>query len=187
MVIAPTHAECNAIAEGIRSRLKEHDRLRGGVEWDVLQNLSWTEAQKSDHDHFKRRRGLVVQINGHVKGFALGERLDVAAVSEGKVFVRGESDEHGKVRILPLKYATEYDIYERAKLEVCAGEQIRITGNSRTADGRPEQESGNRWRGPAVVTTTATFVGYVCSKKLSPSLRIPAVLREAVLFNKDYV
>jgi conjugative relaxase-like TrwC/TraI family protein len=104
-----------------------------GCQREVLDNLAWTDAQKSDADHYKR--GLVVQINDHVKGFALGEQLEVVGRSRDLVKVRSLSREGARVKALPLEAADTFSVYERKTLELCEGECIRITGNGYSADG----------------------------------------------------
>ncbi len=126
LVVAPTHAECADVTEGIREALKN------GTEWDVLRNLSWTEAQKSDSDQYKR--GQIVQINGHVKGFSLGEQVEVVGVRDGMVRVRCREAYKDKIKALPVSEPDKFGVYERDKLEICEGDQIRVTCNGRTAD-----------------------------------------------------
>ncbi len=132
-VVAPTHAECNDVTQTIRQALKERHVLKGGSDREILRNLSWTQAEKSDADHYNR--GLVVQINGHVKGFALGEQMEVIGVSDGMVRVRSDDGYHAKIKSLPLSEPEKFGVYKRDTIEVCEGDCIRITSNGRTADG----------------------------------------------------
>lgn len=134
LVIAPTHVECDDVTEGIRTAMKEKKMLGESVQWDTLRNLSWTEAERSDYVHYKNQVGLVAQFNGHVKGFALGEQVEVIGVSDGVVRVRSRADFHPRIKSLPLEEADKFNIYERDTLEVCQGEKIRVTINTRTAD-----------------------------------------------------
>jgi len=107
--------------------------LETSYQRDILRNLSWTDAQRSDPEHYKP--GLVVQINHHVEGFALGEKLEVVMVREDMVkarsLVRG-----GQVKPLPLSLPAAFSVYERDTIEICKGEHIYITGNGRAVDGR---------------------------------------------------
>jgi len=135
LVVAPTHAECADVTEGIRDALKERGVLKNGKEWDVLRNLSWTDAQKSDHEQYER--GQVVQINGHVEGFALGEQVVVIGVRGGMVRVRCKNGFDSAIKALPLGAPETFAVYERQKLEVCEGDRLRITGNGRSADNHP--------------------------------------------------
>jgi hypothetical protein len=160
LVIAPTHKECDGLAEGIRDRLKAKGVLGESVEWSVLRDQYWTEAQRSDGDHYKNKESLVVQLNGHFKGFALGEKLEVleggvkgltkeerAEASknrDGVVRVRSRITYFDRIKALPLGGAKHFNVYERGELEICAGERIRITANSRTADGH-RVSNGNEY------------------------------------------
>ena len=133
VVVAPTHAERNEVTTGIRDALKEKGKLKTGVQWDILRDLSWTEAQKSDFGHY--RPGQVVQFNGHVKGFPLGKRVEVIDAKDGVVRVRYDSGFHSHIKPLPLGQAEKFNVYEKDKIEICEGERIRIRTNTRTADG----------------------------------------------------
>jgi len=133
LVVAPTHAECDDVTEGIREALKEKKKLTESVKWDILRNLAWTEAEKSDCDHYKK--GLVVQMNQHVKGFALGERVEVIGVRSGMVRVRRRDGYNDNIKALPLDEAGKFSVYQRDTLEICQGERIRITANTRTEGG----------------------------------------------------
>jgi len=130
LVVAPTHAECLEITDGIRHALKEKKLLDSPTQCVVLQNLSWTDAQKRDSEHYKP--GLIVQINRHVKGFSLGEQLTVTQV--GKNYVLG-LDSSGYPKKIPLASPEAFEVYERNAIEICRGERIRITSNGRSAEG----------------------------------------------------
>jgi hypothetical protein len=142
-VVAPTHAECNDVTEGIRQGLKERELIKGGVQWDTLRDLKWTEAEKNDYAHYKS--GLVVQFNRHVKGFALGEQVEVVDISDEAVRVRTDEKGNSRIKMLPLEEAEKFNVYERDALEICEGERIRITMNSRTED-RHRVSNGNLYQ-----------------------------------------
>jgi hypothetical protein len=100
-------------------------------ERDVLRNLSWTDAEKSDAEHYTV--GQVVQINRHLKDYALGEQLEVVSVSNDGVKAVSSTGRH---KLLPLQNPRAFSVHEKDRLEICEGELIRITGNSRTAEGQ---------------------------------------------------
>ena len=100
-----------------------------GCEREVLRNLSWSKAQKRDAEHYEP--GLVVQINAHLDGYALGEHLEVVRVSNDGVKALSST---GKYKLLPLEYPRAFSVHEKDRIEICEGEQIRITANGRTAD-----------------------------------------------------
>ena len=100
-----------------------------GCERDVLRNLSWSDAQRSDAEHYKP--GMVVQINGHLDGYALGEHLEVVRVGNDGVKALSST---GKHKLLPLEHPEAFSVHEKDRIEICEGELIRITANGRTAD-----------------------------------------------------
>ena len=133
LVVAPTRAECAEVTAGIRKELKERGKLKGGISWDVLRDLSWTEAQKSDWGHYQA--GQVVRFNGHVKGFALGERVEVIGADGKVVRVRSRGAFKDKIKLLPLKEWEKFNVYEPEKIEISEGERIRTRINTRIGDG----------------------------------------------------
>ena len=130
LVVSPTHAECEAVTYAIRHTLKEKELIKEGTNWPILRNRSWTAAQKRDPQHYAP--GLVVKINRHVKGFALGEQAEVVGVTEDTVTLAGQN---GECKTLPWDEAEKFSVYEKDAVEVCAGDRLRVTANSRSADG----------------------------------------------------
>jgi hypothetical protein len=132
LMIAPTHMECDLVTEKVRQALKENRTLSDGREWNILRNLSWSPAQKSDGRCYEP--GLVVKVGGHLKGFSMGEELEVVEAQRSEVIVRRQD---GRRRSLPLAEAEKFNVYERDKIEVCKGELLRITVNTRSMDDHP--------------------------------------------------
>lgn len=102
-----------------------------GHHHEVFTNLAWTDTQKSDAEHYEI--GQRIQINAHVKGFALGEQLEVVGVSEDTVELRNA---RGQTKELPLEFPKAFSVYQIETIELCEGEHIRTTGNGRCAEGR---------------------------------------------------
>jgi hypothetical protein len=121
------------VTEAIREALKAENIIRNGVDWPVLKNEHWSTAEKMDHHRYKS--GQVVQINRHVKGFALGEQLDVIGVSDGLVRVRSRSRMKDAIKALPLAKAERFGVYHPQIIEICEGEKMRATCNGRNAQG----------------------------------------------------
>jgi conjugative relaxase-like TrwC/TraI family protein len=142
LVVAPTHKECENVVVGIRELLKQKGRLKHAAEWNTLSDLAWTDAQKEFYNSYEK--GQVVQFNRHVKGFKLGERVEVVDVREDVVRVRRKLPLRDQICPLPLHEAESFNVYEKEKLEICEGEKIRITLNSRTAD-RHRVDNGNEY------------------------------------------
>ena len=133
LATCPTHKECDRVTEAIREALKAENIIRKGVDWPVLKNEHWSTAEKMDHHRYKS--GQVVQINRHLKGFALGEQLDVIGVSDGLVRVRSRSRMHDAIKALPLAKAERFGVYQPQIIEICEGEKMRATCNGRNAQG----------------------------------------------------
>ncbi len=134
LVISPTHAECDRVAMAIREELKSRGKLGESVQWSVMKNLAWTTAEKSDYESYSK--GMMVQINRHVQGFALGEQVEVIGVSDGLVRVRStEGRLHPRIKALPLGAPETFNVYKPETMEICAGERLRVTCNGRTEDG----------------------------------------------------
>jgi hypothetical protein len=142
LVVAPTHKECENVVVGIRDLLKKKGKLKQGVEWETLKDLAWTDAQKEFFNSYEK--GQVVQFNRHVRGFKLGERVEVVDARDDVVRVRRKMPLRDQICPLPLHEAQSFNVYEKEKLEICGGEKIRITLNSRTAD-RHRVDNGNEY------------------------------------------
>jgi len=125
LIVSPTHAECENVTHAIRETLKQRGEMGEGKKWNILKNLSWTAAERSDARHYTP--GLVVKTCKALKGFEMGRAMEVVAVNEGEVLVRsGET-----IKELPLSKAEHFNIYERDKIEISQGDRIRITANGR--------------------------------------------------------
>jgi hypothetical protein len=134
MVTSPTHKECDRVTMAIREELRRQNKIGRGIEWPVLKDLSWTDAQKSDPEYY--HIGMVVQVNGHLNGFALGEQLEVVSVSDEGVRVRSKATRFTpRIKALPLADSRSFNVYQRETIEICEGERLRITCNGRTEDG----------------------------------------------------
>jgi conjugative relaxase-like TrwC/TraI family protein len=133
LATCPTHKECDQVTDAIREALKAENMIRNGVDWPILKNEHWSTAEKMDCHRYKP--GQVVQINRHVKGFALGEQLEVIGVSDGLVRVRSKSRMKDAIKALPLGAAERFGVYQPETIEICEGEKIRVTCNGRNAEG----------------------------------------------------
>jgi hypothetical protein len=117
LLIAPSHAEGNAITADIRERLKQDGRLGEDKTFDQLVNLNWTDAEKGDLERYDGTETLVFHRNSGT--FRAGQ---VVPVSDWKPGDRWKSPEH-------------FSVYRKDTLPVAAGDMIRITANGKTKDG----------------------------------------------------
>ena len=67
LVVSPTHAECNDVTQEIREALKQQGAIRGERQWEILRQLAWTKAERSDARRLQPRPGRA--------DYAAGERL----------------------------------------------------------------------------------------------------------------
>ena len=128
LIVSPTHAECENVTHAIRDTLKERGEMAEGKKWNILRNLSWTEAQKGDAHHYEA--GLIVRTTKPLKGFELGKAMEVVGANEDGVMVLAD----GKPKELPLSKAEYFSVFERDAIEISQGDRIRITANGRDAD-----------------------------------------------------
>jgi conjugative relaxase-like TrwC/TraI family protein len=85
LVVAPTHAECRAIADAVRAELKKIGLLPGaGCVVTRLQNTGLTESQRRDPMNYEP--GQVVEFHRLTKGgFKSGQQWEVLRPEEGQV------------------------------------------------------------------------------------------------------
>lgn len=132
LVVSPTHAEGAKVTDAIRSELRAAKKL--GVERDFVrfQDLKWEEAERKRPENY--REGLVVQFNQNTKGIIRGELFHVAGRnSSDQIELVGKA---GRKVLLPLNEAKKFQVYEERQINLAKGDQIRITANGKTADGR---------------------------------------------------
>jgi conjugative relaxase-like TrwC/TraI family protein len=87
LVVAPTHAEKDAVTAAVRERLDGLGLLGPGEDLVVLRDLRWTEAERGDARRYQA--GMVVKFTQNAPGLTKGARLAVASVgAEGNVALR---------------------------------------------------------------------------------------------------
>lgn len=127
LIVAPTHAECRAIANAVRDQQKNEGLL--GAEDQRIQRLgkvNLTESQRRDPINYQV--GQVVEFHRRARGrFKSGERWEVVRRGwQGVVVVRD-----GQAKLLPLAQAKSFDLYKSEEIALAAGDRIRITKNFR--------------------------------------------------------
>lgn len=146
LVIAPTNREKDAVSGLIRSALQKRGVI--GTEerpfWN-LRNLYWTEAERGDAANY--RQGLVVEFLQNAKGITRGERFRVEAVDAAGVRVASPD---GRVLMLPLKQAKRFQVYEPGRLNIAAGDTIRVTQNYRNPADNYRLDNGTLCRVKAI-------------------------------------
>jgi ATP-dependent exoDNAse (exonuclease V) alpha subunit len=92
--------------------------------FDTLHNAGLTAAQRSDARQF--RAGDVLVFHQNAKGYGKGQRLVVDDQTS-----------------LPVDQAERFQLYRRGKVDLAAGDVIRITQNGYTANKKHELSNGS--------------------------------------------
>ncbi len=141
LVVSPTHGEGRAVTERIRECLRE-SKLIGQRDASIeqLRPRQLTEAEKQDATVY--RPGDVVAFHQNVAGGTRrSDRVLVTGVSDRTVTATRQRD--GQEIALPLELAKRFEVYEKSDLGVAKGDQIRITKNGRTHDGKHRLNNGS--------------------------------------------
>lgn len=132
IVISPTHAQCDAVSEKIRSRLKEKGMIDKKDKKAVrLTNRNLTLAQKADWKEYQPRQ--VIQFNQHVGKIKKGSSWKVTGISNGEVRL---VDENKNRTVLPLEKAKDFEVYDFSLMKLSKGDSVRITRNGMDKEGK---------------------------------------------------
>jgi conjugative relaxase-like TrwC/TraI family protein len=141
LVVSPTHAEAQNVAEKIREALREC----GGISAEErpvqrLVNTGWTYADRRDATRYQT--GQVIEF--HRGGWSLateernkkvrfnrGEQWSVVESGENKVLV----ERYGERAWLATSRANDFAVYQRQELRVSVGDTVRVTKNHLSRDG----------------------------------------------------
>ena len=93
----------------------------------MLENRHLTEAERRDRVNYQP--GDVLQFHQNAKGFLRGDRLTV-----------------GELRPLPLDLAAQFEVFRPKASRFAPGDLVRITHNSRSADGQHRLNNGTVYR-----------------------------------------
>ncbi|MGA2280989.1 MAG: MobF family relaxase [Verrucomicrobiota bacterium] len=128
LLVAPTWNEIEAVTEKVRAMLKTAGRLAGEEkEFQVFDSLSWTEAQKRDVRQY--RPGMAIQFHRRMGSFAKDELVQVVAVENDTIKIQRAD---GAENLLPLwTGAACFDVGEKRKLKVAAGDKLLLQANWR--------------------------------------------------------
>ena len=125
LVVAPTHIEGGQITGEIRARLK----IRGVIgkdekEIETLVPLHWTDAEKGDVVRYEGTE--VMQFHRNSGTFRAGDRLPVVKWKDGDSY----------------KSPSHFSVYSQGKMELAAGDTIRLTANGKTLDDKHKLNNG---------------------------------------------
>lgn len=141
LVVSPTHAEGRIVTEQIRERLRDA-KLIGHDDSSIeqLRPRQLTDAEKADATVY--RPGDIIEFHQNIPGGTRrSDRVMVTGAADRTVTATRQRD--GQEIALPLRLATRFEVYERQTLGVARGDQIRITKNGRTHDGKHRLNNGS--------------------------------------------
>ena len=128
LLVAPPWNEIEAVTEKVRAALKTSGRLAGGEkEFQVFDSLSWTEAQKRDARQY--RPGLAIRFHRQKTGFAKDETVAVVAVENDALKVQHADGSESSFSL--GQGAACFDVGEKRKLKVAAGDKLLLQSNWR--------------------------------------------------------
>lgn len=138
LVVAPTHAEKNAITAEIRDGLKAEGLI--GKEARVFErwrDVRWTTAQREDRRNYRVGQRIKMFQNGRKNeaGVSLksGSFLEVVALAESGPVM---ADSEGNRFAVPLDRPGHFKVYDREEIRLAKGDRIRTTEQGKTVDGR---------------------------------------------------
>ncbi len=127
IVVAPTHAEGKAITQSIRAKLKEVGIVdQKDKRFQVLRNLSYTEAEKQDHLNYLP--GMTIQFHKSCERFKAGNCYDVINSSDdGLVLIQDQKTKQSSP--LPFEEVHKFQVCQKETIGIAEGDIIRITRN----------------------------------------------------------
>lgn len=149
LVVAPTHAEGDAVTQEIRDRLREAGAIGGKErEFSQLRSLNLTPAEKGEVKSYEAD-GQVVQFHQNAKGgFKRGERYQVRLSPTAGVMLvplRGDGD----AKPLPRAAVERFEVYSEQTIKFAKGDKLRMSlgglakdGKRRFSNGRLDQIEG---------------------------------------------
>ena len=124
IVVSPSHAESDRIAQAIRDGLKAQDKLGDERIVPVWVPSRLTDAQKADVTEYDP--GDLIQFHQNARGYTKGSRLIVAEGTRP-----------------PIVLAERFEIYRPAQLALGVGDRVRVTAGGKTKDGKHRLSNGS--------------------------------------------
>lgn len=152
MIVSPTHAEGERVAQAVREAQRESGMLKGeDREFLRLRDLGWSEAQRADPAMYGRDDGenqcppLVAHFHQGAKGVVAGDKCEVLGTrprEDGTLAVMGRTPRGVEIE-LPVDNADRFQVFAQEKMALAVGDRIRITRNGRLDDGRSRVTNGD--------------------------------------------
>ncbi|MCA9178419.1 MAG: relaxase domain-containing protein [Planctomycetales bacterium] len=158
LVVAPSHAEREAITGAIREELK----LRGHVgaedrQVTVLRSRRLTEAQRSDFRLYEPGADIVEFHRNAKGGFRSGTRVTVDARRDGRIYTKRGQD----LVPIPIETPGSFDVYRAREIGVALGDTLRITKRRQPTKGENTKRLNNG--------TLVTLAGFAANGNLKLS------------------
>jgi conjugative relaxase-like TrwC/TraI family protein len=134
LIVSPTWAEIDAVTDCVREALKRQGVLgKQEVTCDVLDSLSWTDAQKRSLQQYQP--GQVVVFHQKSGPFARNEAATVLGVQDDRLRLRRADGEKVSYRPAGPKTADKapFDVCQRRPLRVAPGDKLLLQANRREA------------------------------------------------------
>ncbi|MFL5328673.1 MAG: MobF family relaxase [Gemmataceae bacterium] len=133
LVVSPTHKEGAQTVDAIRSELKARKMLgKDERQFERLVPLNLTEAERADPATYRGFDSpMIVQFVQNAPGFQRGARGRLTGVVGNSVHIELQN---GSEVVLPLSQARKFQVYRPDILTLAAGDKVRITQNSYSAD-----------------------------------------------------
>jgi hypothetical protein len=141
LVVAPTHAEGEAVTQHIRSELRRAGAIgEREHEFVQLRPLNRSEAEKGERSTYDQP-ALIVQFHQNVKGgYTRGERYEVIQVSGGEKALRPVHG--GSVKAIPYDAADRFEVYQQSTTRFAVGDKVRFTLGGKATDGKRQISNG---------------------------------------------
>ena len=124
LIVAPTHAECRAIADAVRAKQREQGLL--GVDHMITRLAKTNLTVSQRRDPISYQAGDIIEFHRRAAGgFKSGEQWEVQSCSDGGVQILKD----GQTKLLPLTHASTFDVYTRELMPLAAGDVVRFTKN----------------------------------------------------------
>ena len=154
LVVAPTHAEANAITGEIRQQLRDAGKLGEEREFTRLVQVDTSEAERGQA--YTYRPGDVLQFHQDAKGgFNKGDRLvvtDPAAV--------------------PLAEASKFSVYRTEKISPGRGRRDPLHGHGQDAAAATRSPQERRWPMPSPASPTPATSASITAMSSAKTPRI---------------
>jgi conjugative relaxase-like TrwC/TraI family protein len=162
LVVSPTHAQGNAVTDEIRDALRENGLIgKKQIKASKLENLNFTEAQKSDRRNFVK--GQKIQFNQNVPKIKRGSIWSVTDITDKDIVI---SDQDNRQQTLPINRATAFDVYRELEIGLSKGDKVKITRNSfdkdnkRLNNGQTLEVASVTKQGKVILTNKASKTNY---------------------------